>query len=163
MPTDTARETAETDPAPPADPGAERPLYRPGIVPGFYLTPAVHIAAVPAKGLGVRARTTIRRGEIVECCPMLVLSPAAFLDAAWRSLHKAMLETIFQDYLFAWTRGRCALALGYGGLYNHSEHPSADAIKHFRERKMTIVANQDIEAGREVTIRYNDVWFEPVD
>ena len=134
-----------------------------GEVPDYHLIPEVAVRAVPRKGLGVVALRPITAGELVECCPVLLLTPAPRLDANWRRLHRVMLETVFTDYIFDWGRGRGAVALGYGGLYNHSSHPNARTVRHLRERRMSIVALRDIAAGEEITISYNQVWFEPVE
>lgn len=138
-------------------------LYCPDRLPDFQVSPAVAVRPIPGKGLGVVAAAALAAGEIVECCPVLVLGPDRRLPGAWSRLHRVMLETVFDDYVFAWTSRHGAIALGWGGLYNHSARPNARTERHVRERRMTIVAERAIAPGEEVTIAYRHVWFAPVD
>ena len=115
------------------------------------------------KGLGVITRIDVIKDQILECCPVLLLTPDKHLSKEWARLHKTMLETIFTDYIFDWTPKYGAVALGYGGLYNHSSKPTADVIRITKDRKMVIIANQNIKKGVEVTIAYRSIWFHPVE
>jgi hypothetical protein len=141
-----------------------KPIYwEEGMVPEFYLFPGLRVIPVEGKGLGVMTTLDLHKGQIIECCPMMLLTPAKCLDPEWAKLHQTMLETIFSDYRFCWTARNNAVALGYGGLYNHSEHPNVDMMRLTKSRRMVVVANQDIDRGTELTFTYKTVWFEPVD
>src|SRR3982751_6561045 len=101
---------------------------------------AIEVKRVKGKGRGVFARRLIRKGEVIERVPMLVLPN-----------EESESGPVLSHYCFAWGKGTVALALGYGSLYNHSYRPNArydDAgrrIKVFR-------ALRDIAAGEEVTV-----------
>lgn len=68
------------------------------------------------------------------------------------------------QYVFNWSDGVVAIALGYGSLYNHSYRPNA---KFYREGSLTQVfyAIRDIDAGEEITVDYNgpQLSFDVVD
>src|SRR3954454_5730246 len=118
----------------------------------------IEVKRVKGKGRGVFARRTIRKGELIERVPMLVM-PAGESKAG----------SVVSDYCFAWGRGTVALALGYGSLYNHSYRPNArydDVGPLTKEFK----ALRDIQPGEEITVNYNGepksrkaVWFDVVE
>ena len=68
------------------------------------------------------------------------------------------------QYVFNWSEGVVAIALGYGSLYNHSYRPNA---KFYSEGSLTQVfyAIRDIDAGEEITVDYNgpQLSFDVVD
>jgi uncharacterized protein len=107
---------------------------------------SIEVRRVPGKGRGVFARRIIRTGEVIERAPVLVLPAAEIEDAEhWEGV---------TGYWFLWGRGRLAIALGYGSLYNHSYHPNA---RYDDIGKLTKVftARRDIQPGEEITINYN--------
>ena len=53
-----------------------------------------------------------------------------------------------------WGRGKLALALGYGSLYNHSYRPNARYVDLAGRTKL-FTAMRDIAAGEEITVNYN--------
>lgn len=76
---------------------------------------AIVIKRVRGKGRGVFARRPIESGEVIETCPVLVLPSGSIED----------FSAGIGAYVFEWGRGKLALALGYGSLYNHSYRPNA--------------------------------------
>ncbi len=120
---------------------------------------AVEVKRVAGKGRGVFARRAIPRGEVFETCPVLVLPEGALGDE----------DSILWTYGFAWGRGRVALALGYGSLYNHSYRPNA-RYDDIGPQAKAFSAIRDIEPGEEITVNYNGeprrkakVWFDVVE
>lgn len=118
----------------------------------------VRVDAVPGKGRGVFAVRAIRKGEIIETVPVLVI-PAPQVD----DLEKTLLD----HYVYSWPDERLAVALGYGSLYNHSYTPNALYVKHPATSTIDYVALADIDAGAEITVNYNGtptdrapVWFD---
>jgi SET domain-containing protein len=60
----------------------------------------------------------------------------------------------------------CAIALGYGSMYNHELNPNANFILDLENMTIDIEAIQDIAAGEEITLNYHgepgdesEVWF----
>lgn len=108
-------------------------------------------------GTGVFATRRFEPGEVIERCPVLVLSGA---DA------DAVVDTVLGNYVYEWESGY-ALALGYGSLYNHSHQPSARYEMDYDADEIHVVARRRIPDDEEITISYNGdaddqapVWFE---
>jgi SET domain-containing protein len=110
-------------------------------------------------GLGIFAARDIRRGKVIERCPVLVVSAS---DCA------TIERTRLRGYLYEWD-GDYALALGFGSLYNHSDEANAAYEAWIDDELLVIRAARTIRAGEEITIDYvaqgspDDLWFEPVD
>src|SRR4051812_34789070 len=140
--------------APEADLGREGRM-------AFVQSDAVEVKRARGKGRGVFARRPIRKGEVIERVPVLILEEEDY--------RKGMDGTLLAGYVFAWGEGQIALALGYGSLYNHSFKPNA-RYQHVPPRTKQFVALRAIRAGEEVTVNYNGtpksrakVWFNLAD
>lgn len=127
----------------------------------FQQSDAVEIKRIRGKGRGVFARRPIRKGEVIERVPVIVLS----LDEYAKSLGQGVLK----DYCFAWGKNQVALALGYGSLYNHSYQPNARYEDDGPSSK-AFIARRAIAEGEEITVNYNGkpgsrakVWFDVVE
>src|SRR4051794_33372038 len=83
----------------------------------FAQSDSVEVKRARGKGLGVFARRPIRKGEVIERVPVIVLSAEEYC--------RGMDGTLIAGYVFAWGRGQIALVLGYGSFYNHSYRPNA--------------------------------------
>lgn len=112
------------------------------------------------KGRGVFALKNFKKGEIVETCPIIRMTPAE---------RKHCANTILDCYMYPWRSTRSAsLVLGYGSIYNHSFAPNADWKQNFKTRTMVYRAIRAIKKGEEVTVNYNGEpddmtpidWFE---
>ncbi|MBN1980156.1 MAG: SET domain-containing protein-lysine N-methyltransferase, partial [Chitinivibrionales bacterium] len=134
-------------------------ISNPDLIPDFYISPKIRIAEIEGKGLGVIAIEEIACNEIIECSPVIILSPNKSLNAQWRRLHRVMLETLYNDHHYWWTLKYGALALGYGSLYNHSDNPNSETIKLLKKRKIIFKATCAIKRFSEITRSYKNVWF----
>jgi SET domain-containing protein len=97
-------------------------------------------------GRGVFARQFIPRGTVIEKVPVLVFPE--------KDLWSGDRVTGLYHYAFEWSRGKVALALGYGSIYNHSYTPNArydDIGRHIK----VFTAIVDIQPGEEITVNYN--------
>jgi SET domain-containing protein len=121
--------------------------------------PGLYISESPKKGRGVYTSMDITSGDTIEICPVIII-PKLQLPI----IHK----TILHDYYFLWGEHMedCAIALGFGSLYNHEVHPNANFILDLENNTIDIVAIQNISAGSEITINYHgepgdegDLWF----
>lgn len=121
--------------------------------------PGLYISEIPKKGRGVYTSMDITSGDTIEICPVIII-PKLQLPI----IHK----TILHDYYFLWGEHMedCAIALGFGSLYNHEVHPNANFILDLENNTIDIVAIQNISAGSEITINYHgepgdegDLWF----
>jgi SET domain-containing protein len=106
----------------------------------------------------------IPAGSIIEVCPVIILPPDELPHIHQTRLH---------DYYFLWNEGDdpdedgCAIALGFGSLYNHASRPNADYEMDYDNESISFFALTDIGAGEEITINYTDggdqkttLWFE---
>jgi len=112
---------------------------------------------VPKAGRGVFARANIKRGEIIETCPIIKIPEE---DPA--NLNGSILVTYF--YYF---KTHLALTLGFGSIYNHSYTPNAKYKLRARESVIDFTAIKNIKKGEEITVNYNPknknpLWFEVI-
>lgn len=112
-------------------------------------------------GRGVFARGEIKKGEIIEKCPLIIVPRH---DTS--NLNESILVTYF--FYFGKNKEQLAVALGFGSLYNHSYKPNATyKIKH-KEKRIDFIALEDIKKDKEITVNYNfgnpndksPLWFE---
>lgn len=116
----------------------------------------IKIASVQGKGRGVVATKKIKKGEIIEKSPFIILSQ---IDTE---------HTVNSDFLHFYIIelmkfNKTALMLGYGSLYNHSYQPNMEtdpfpegyeAGKDLIQDYITFRALRDIEVGEELTFSY---------
>ncbi|MEM9547794.1 MAG: SET domain-containing protein [Bacteroidota bacterium] len=121
--------------------------------------PGLYIAHSEGKGRGVFTSESIAQGEVIEICPVLII-PKAELPI----IHK----TFLHDYYFSWGENQeeCAIALGFGSIYNHEIHANANFILDPFNQTIDIEAVKAIEAGEEITLNYHgepgderELWF----
>ena len=108
-------------------------------------------------GRGVFATEDIRKGEVIEVAPVIVLQFEDFVDTRWNLLF---------EYYF-WLDHEVVLALGYGSIYNHSLKPNAEYKIDIKKKSITFTAIKDIKRGKEIFFNYKGsssskapLWFE---
>lgn len=109
----------------------------------------IEVRESPNKGLGVFATDTIQEGEILEDCAVVHLGDQLSSDDD------------FADYRFNYPKGvnskKRVLALGMGGIFNHSDDNNANWINHpYIENVFRFVATRDIAPDEEVCTYYGD-------
>ena len=123
-------------------------------IPGIYFAPS------SIEGIGMFTIQKIPKGSIIEICPVIILP-----QEERQFIHKTKLH----DYYFTWgvDQKACAIALGYGSIYNHAKQSNAEYLLNLSDKTIHIVAVKDIEPTEEITINYNGesgdqtpVWFE---
>lgn len=80
----------------------------------------VEIRPSEGKGMGVFAKQFIRQGEVIEDCHLVFLPQGSEL---------------LNDYKFNWPAGqtpseREVIPLGFGAIYNHSQHNNISWMSH---------------------------------
>ena|ERR1700690_2072589 len=103
------------------------------------ISPTLHIR-------GILAARDIKKGEIIERCP-LILYPT-YMDG---SLEK----TVLSKFYFEWTKKYSCIALGYGSLINHSFTPNAKYKHDYKRKVLVFHAIADIKKGEEISVNYN--------
>jgi SET domain-containing protein len=122
--------------------------------------PFLFIAESELGGRGVFTAEPLDEGDLIEICPVIVL-PERELPI----IH----GTFLHDYYFLWgeAQKQCAIALGYGSLYNHSYEPNAHYLVDYEHGTIDFYCLKRIESGGEITVNYNGepevktpVWFD---
>ena len=121
----------------------------------------IEVKRAKGKGRGVYARVFIPAGTVFERAPLLVMAEKEALEGDHANVLPA--------YVFEYGKGKVALALGFGSLYNHSYSPNA-CYEDVSGQMKNYIAIRDIQAGEEVTINYNGdsdsteaVWFDVIE
>lgn len=121
--------------------------------------PSLYIAPSALGGRGVFTSEPIEAGGIIEISPVIVV-PAKDLSL----IH----QTYLHDYYFLWEEGQCAIALGYGSLYNHAKEPNTEYEMDYPDQSISFYCIHSIAAGQEITINYiaggnekGEIWFDP--
>jgi uncharacterized protein len=97
-------------------------------------------------GYGVFANELILPGEIIEECPLLMLT---------KDLNPELI-----NYVFNWDPEHSAYALGYGSLYNHAENHNAEHVFDKDNELLTVKASKIIKTNEEIFIDYGEEWFK---
>jgi uncharacterized protein len=102
-------------------------------------------------GRGVFATKAIKKGELIETCPIVIFSDEDF---------PLLEKTKIGGYVFGYTGNSTMLALGYGSLYNHQNKNNAkyelfeSETGHEEDHELCITALKDIAKGEEIYINY---------
>jgi uncharacterized protein len=119
----------------------------------------IFIKNVSIKDRGMFAKVRIKKGEVIEVCPVILLP---LKDRS------AVDKTFLFNYYFYWgPKNQPAIALGYGSLYNHSYEPNAEYEEESNSKHLVFTALRDINPDEEITINYNGdpdsaekLWFK---
>lgn len=110
-------------------------------------------------GRGVFTLRNINKGEVVERCPVLILSAKD---------RKRIDTTQLYNYYFWWgtDKKRAAIALGFGSLYNHSYEPNVVYLRDFKRKLLVFKALRNIQKNEQLLVNYNGsptdrkkLWF----
>lgn len=96
-------------------------------------------------GYGVFAGKTIKKGEIIEECYIIISKRGG--------------DRGLEDFYFD-VKGKYGVFLGFGSIYNHSDEPNADYRISVTNRVATIKATETIRKGKEIFVSYGDGWFK---
>lgn len=122
--------------------------------------PTIYIAPSEIHKRGVFAGEKIKKGELIEICPVIVLP-----KKETKIIHK----TTLHDYYFLWGKAqkKSAMVLGWGMIYNHSYEPNAKYLLDYGQRTVDFYAIKKIKPGDEIVVNYNglshvkdSVWFD---
>ena len=120
----------------------------------------LYLKKVRNKGRAVFCTIDLNEGDIIEVCPVILLTPQ---DC------KLLDKTTLYHYYFQWGNdGKSGgMVLGYGLMYNHSYNPNAVYEAFYEKAIWRIKARRHIPANTEITINYNfypdeqtPVWFD---
>lgn len=99
------------------------------------------------RGWGVFCAKKIKKGRIFERAPIIFLPAKSF---------KRTSDTPIESYRFSFWGDACAIVLGFGSLYNHSEE-GANSVHDLDRKSRTYYfrATKDIPANTEIFHDYN--------
>jgi SET domain len=119
--------------------------------------PNLFRVGIGSKGRGLFATQDIPPRTLIHVAPCLTIVPGDYADH--------MRYTILEDYLFNDTSGCKMLALGYGSLLNHSQHPNIDyRVDSGNEVIRFSSGHARISEGEELCISYGgNLWFRDID
>ncbi len=103
---------------------------------------------IPHAGRGVFAKEQIKKGELIETCPVIGFPPnESYL----------LSRTRLKNHFFGWGRAQedSALCLGFGSLYNHSSTPNAIWGVLPEKNIIQFFALRDITKDEEITHDYH--------
>lgn len=115
---------------------------------------------IPDSGRGVFAKVDIKKGEIIETCPVIEIPKEDFAN-----INQSFLVTYF--FSFGENKDKLVIALGFGSIYNHTYTPNATYRRLEKDQIMEFVALKDIKKDEEITVNYNNgdprdktpLWF----
>ena len=95
----------------------------------------------PLKGRGVFAIEGFKRGELVECCELILMDLKEVRDT-------------LEGYVYQYSKNKAAVALGNGSLFNHSKKANCEFYFHYAKKLLYVRAKKLIPPGQEITINY---------
>ena len=102
-------------------------------------------------GRGVFAIENIKKGELIEICPILIFSSK---DAILLG------KTKLQYYVYDWDEDKSILVLGFGSLYNHSQLCNSKYEIQEEDENIYFSAIKNIKKGEEITINYGSFYIK---
>lgn len=132
-------------------------------MPRWFIDPRVEVRMTPKMGKGCFATSRIEKNTLIESAPVILVHRDTFgnLNDYNGGVHK------LSEYPFTWgVDGQCAIALGYGGIYNHNIAANVVWRPNHEYESIQYTTNRDIEVGEEIFIRYlplsklDLLWFE---
>lgn len=105
-------------------------------------------SGIPKAGRGVFAANNIKKNEVIERCPIILVPKKDVSN---------LKESILVEYYFYFGKDNemLAVALGFGSIYNHSYQPNATYKKQIKENLIDFVAIKNIKKGEEIIVNYN--------
>lgn len=104
-------------------------------------------STISGAGRGVFAAVDIKKGDIIERCPVIELP---LQDAPGVN----MSDLVNYIYYLGKNKERLVLALGFGSIYNHSTTPNAIYIDVRKENVLEFMSLRIIKKGEEITVDY---------
>jgi len=101
-------------------------------------------------GFGVFTNSKIKKYDIIEIAPVILLERSFIMNN----------PSEINNYTFKNNNdtSKSIFALGYGGVYNHSDNPNV-FYKYLGDRKMIYIALTDINKDEELFVSYGKNWW----
>ncbi|MCW3123537.1 MAG: protein-lysine N-methyltransferase [Flavipsychrobacter sp.] len=111
---------------------------------------------IQGAGRGVFATDDIKKGEVLEICPVLIFN---------KKDTSHIMDSSLNDYVYAYDKGQTMFVLGYGSLYNHSNTPNAkyellvEPDRAEKDNEFCFTAIKPIRKNEEIYISYGTDHF----
>jgi len=111
----------------------------------------IFIGDSPVHGQGVFAAVPIRKGEVIERCPYIVIDDDDLQD-----------ENRLNDYLFTSpdVKTDYLVVMGFGMMYNHSSDANSEWEIDDDNRFVRFSAARDIAPGEEIFQDYGEEYWK---
>jgi SET domain-containing protein len=116
-----------------------------------YMSEYLYVKTTSGKGRGVFTNTALKKNQVIEIAPVIVLTEED---------RKLIDQTLLHDYIFEWgsEKNLCCMALGYVPLYNHSYESNCEYEMNFSKQVISIKTIRPIKEEEELFINYNGDW-----
>ena len=111
----------------------------------------IAVADSPIHGQGVFAVTDIKKGELIERCPYIVIDDDDLQDENRLNDYLFTSPDVSTDYL---------VVMGYGMMYNHSDDANAEWEIDSDNRFVRFSAARDIKKGEEIFQNYGEEYWK---
>lgn len=112
-------------------------------------------------GWGVFADGLISLGQTIETAPGILINQnlvkASYYLMRMEGISDEMLK--IDQYATSWDEDHIFLPLGWVGLYNHSENPSACFSQNLENQTISVISLRQIFSGEEITVNYGENWW----
>jgi SET domain-containing protein len=102
---------------------------------------------IPNAERGVFSDKNIKKGEIIESCPIIEIPSYQVEEIGNSSL-------INYVYFHGRKKEKMLLALGFGSIYNHSLVSNAQYKINLKEKTIQFIATREINKDEEITVNY---------
>lgn len=94
-------------------------------------------------GRGVYSRSSIKKGQLIESSPILLIPHDEFNSSS-----------VLDLYVYKYDKNTAALALGFGSLFNHSDSPNIAYQVNYESNCIEFIAAKNIKAHSQLFIDY---------
>ncbi|MGC6484565.1 MAG: SET domain-containing protein [Candidatus Puniceispirillales bacterium] len=111
----------------------------------------ITVADSPIHGQGVFALVDIKKGEVIERCPYIVIDDDDLQE-----------ENRLNDYLFTSPDASTdyLVVMGYGMMYNHDDNANSEWEIDQDNRFVRFTATRDIKKGDEIFQNYGEEYWK---
>jgi SET domain-containing protein len=132
-----------------------KPSFNPKDIESPILNDKVYVNKSDVHGWGVFAKQKIKKGELIEKCPVIIEENYHLGYNSWDSL-------IYYQFVFNvpldHNNNLFATSLGFGSLYNHNDEPNANWAFYIANVKLILFyATREIKKDEEIFIWYGDI------
>jgi hypothetical protein len=105
----------------------------------------IEVREVSGKGMGCFAKCKIGANFAVEKAHVIIVPSDTLCDE-------------LAAYAFDWSSNEAAIALGMGGIFNHSQNPNVDY--HMENGCIYFITQKPVAKGDELTINYGEDYVD---